>query len=89
MLDGATFGDVARMLVDAHGLDAADAVLVAERAFRGHDGVRPGLGRERVYLESLVLVRQHLARRPQDEDVLACGQVAVESCESLRAYVGG
>jgi hypothetical protein len=87
MLDGATFEDVARMLVDAHGLDAAEAVLIAERAFRGHDGVAPGLGRERVYLESLVLVRRHLAQRPQDEDVLACGQVAVEACEPLRDYV--
>ncbi len=88
MLDGATFDDVARMLVDAHGFDAAEAVLVAERAFRGHDGVRPGLGRERVYLEALVRIRRHLAERPQDEHVLAYGQVAVEACESLRSFVG-
>jgi hypothetical protein len=87
MLDGATFGEVARMLVDAHGLEAAEAVLVAERAFRGGDGVRPGLGRERVYLEALVRVRKHLAARPEDEEVLAGGQVAVGACEVLRPYV--
>jgi hypothetical protein len=87
MLDGASFGEVARTLVDAHGLDATDAVLVAERAFRGGDGARPGLGRERVYLEALVRVRTHLAARPEDEEVLACGQVAVGACEVLGPYV--
>jgi hypothetical protein len=86
MLGGATFDDVARMLVDAHGLDAADAVVIAERAFRGGNGVYPGLGRERVYLESLVLVRRHLARCPEDEAVLQCGQVALEACSVLRPY---
>jgi hypothetical protein len=72
------------LLVDAHGVDAGDAVLVAERAFRGSDGRRPGLGRERIYLEALVRVRSHLARCPEDEEVLACGQVAVDACEALR-----
>jgi hypothetical protein len=86
MLDGGTFAEVARMLVDAHGLDAADAVLVAERAFRGGDGVRAGLGRERIYLESLVWVDRHLAARPDDDAVMACGQVAVDAIDSLRPY---
>jgi hypothetical protein len=73
------------MLVDVHALDAPEAVIVAERAFRGGDGTRPGLGRERVYLEALVRVRSHLALRPRDEDVLARGQVAVGACDALRA----
>ena len=34
-----------------HGLSVRDAVLVAERAYRGGDGTTPGLGRERIYLE--------------------------------------
>jgi hypothetical protein len=72
MLDGASFEDVARAMVDVHAFDAGDAVIIAERAFRGGDGAGPGLGRERIYLESLVRVREHLARRPQDEAVLAC-----------------
>jgi len=67
-----------------HGLDAIDAVVVAERAFRGGDGSCPGLGRERVYLESLVRVRAHLDARPEDEAVLATGQVALEAIDALR-----
>jgi hypothetical protein len=86
MHDGASFGDVARKLVDAHGFDAADAVLVAERAFRGGDGVRAGLGRERVYLESFVRVRSVLAERPEDEAILSAGQVAIDAVEALRAF---
>lgn len=84
MFDGASFAEVARMLVDLHDLDEAEAIVVAERAFRGGDGLHPGLGRERIYLESLVRVRQHLELRPDDEDVLAAGQVAVDAVEPLR-----
>ena len=86
MRDGASFADVAFTLARVHGLDETDAVLAAERAFRGGDGSRPGLGRERVYLESFVRVRAHLARRPEDEDVLACGQVAVDAVDQLRRF---
>jgi hypothetical protein len=84
MLGGASFADVAAMLVEAHGFDAWDAVVIAERAFRGGDGTRPGLGRERVYLEALVRVRDHLARHPEDEAVLAAGQVAVDAVEGIK-----
>lgn len=89
MLEGASFADVASMLVEVHGLDDDDAVLVAERAFRGGDGVRPGLGRERVYLEAFVRVRDHLAAHPDDEAVLEVGQVAVGAAGTLRAFVAG
>jgi len=85
MLEGASFGDVAQALVDAHGLDAPEAVVVAERVFRGSDGTRPGLGRERIYLESLVRVRRHLDAHPGDEDVLAAGQVSVDAIDALRS----
>jgi hypothetical protein len=87
MLGGAAFPDVTGMLVGACGLEASEAVIVAERAFRGSDGSRAGLGRERIYLESLVRVREHLAARPQDDDVLAMGQIAVGSLETLRAHL--
>jgi hypothetical protein len=89
MLDGASFADVARTLVDAHGLETLDAVVIAERAFRGGDGTRPGLGRERVYLESFVRVRAHLAARPDDERIMAMGQVAVGAVDVLRAWLQG
>jgi len=87
MLEGASFADVTRELVDAHGVEAAEAVVVAERVFRGGDGTSPGLGRERVYLESLVRVRDHLEACPDDEHVLAAGQIAVDAIVALRPYV--
>ncbi len=87
MLAGASFADVASALTGEHGLEAADAIVVAERAFRGSHGERPGLGRERVYLESLVRVRAHLAARPEDDAVFASGQVAVEAIDALRPLV--
>jgi hypothetical protein len=86
MLEGATFAEVAAELTEAHGLDTTDAVVVAERVFRGSDGKRPGLGRERVYLDSLIRVRAHLAAHPRDEAVLASGQVSLDSVDTLRAY---
>jgi hypothetical protein len=85
MLAGASFAEAASMLIDAHGLDPEEAVVVAERVFRGGDGTGPGLGRERVYLESFERVRTHLAGHPADEDVLAAGQVAVDAVDGLRA----
>jgi hypothetical protein len=88
MLQGATFEDAVRAMVDLHGVDPTDGVLVGERVFRGGDGVRAGLGRERVYLESLVRVGEHLERRPQDEDVMASGQIAVDAIDTLRGFVG-
>lgn len=83
MLGGATFGEVATSLARDHGLGEVDAVVLAERAFRGGDGTRPGLGRERVYLESFVRVRAHLAARPGDEPVLASGQIALDAIDAL------
>jgi hypothetical protein len=85
MADGAAFADVAPALAREHGLEPLQAVVVAERVFRGSDGVRPGLGRERVYLEALVRVRAHLESRPDDEAVLATGQVSVDAAPALRA----
>jgi hypothetical protein len=87
MLDGASFADVAATLVDVHRLDPTDAVVVAERAFRGGDGTGPGLGRERVYLESFVRVRAHLTAHPDDESVMASGQIAVEAVETLNGWL--
>lgn len=86
MLAGASFADVARVLVEELGFEADEAVLIAERAFRGGDGEHPGLGRERVYLESLLRMRAHLERHPDDERVLECGQVAIDAVETLRPF---
>jgi hypothetical protein len=85
MLHGASFADTAMILKDAHGLDAADAVVVAERAFRGSDGTYAGLGRERVYIEGLLRVETHLEGHPDHEWVLEQGQVSIDAAEALRA----
>ena len=87
MAAGATFTDVTAGLVRDHAVEPLHAVLIAERAFRGTDGARPGLGRERVYLESFVRVGLRFAARPDDERVLAAGQIAVAAAPALRAFV--
>ncbi len=86
MLRGATFVDATRVLVVDHGIAARDAVLAAERAFRGGDGIHGGLGRERVYLEALLRVRARLATRPDDEPIVASGQVAIDAVDAIRAF---
>jgi hypothetical protein len=80
----ASFVECVRTLTREHGLSPREAVLVAERVYRGGDGERAGLGRERVYLAGYVRVRERLAAHPEDEEVLASGQVALEAVSVLR-----
>jgi hypothetical protein len=87
MRDGATFVDVVRTLARDRGVAVKEAVIASERAFRGGDGVRAGLGRERAYLESFARVRDRVAREPADEGVLASGQVSVEAAPVLRPWL--
>lgn len=87
MQDGATFVDVVRWLRSECGATTDDAVAVAVRAFRGADGVRPGLGRERVYLPNFLRVRAHLAAHPDDEAVLGSGQISIDAVPLLRGFV--
>ena len=87
MQEGATFVDVVRWLCRERGAASDEAVAIALRAFRGADGVHPGLGRERVYLPSFVRVRAHLAAHPDDEAVLASGQVSIDAVPLLRGFV--
>jgi hypothetical protein len=84
---GATFADALSALVKEHGLTPTEAVLVAERAFRGGDGTSPGLGRERIYLEAFLRVREHLAKKPTDEGILTSGQVSLDAISVLGPLV--
>jgi hypothetical protein len=84
MRSGATFVETARVLIRTHGVPSALAVLACERAYRGGDGVGGGLGRERVYLESWRRVRARLEARPEDEDFVSAGRVAVDAIDALR-----
>lgn len=68
-------------------MPAPDAVLVAERAFRGGDGVMAGLGRERIYLEAFLRVGEHLRRKPTDEGILTSGQVSLDAIAVLGPLV--
>ena len=84
MREGASFEEVFAQLTREHALDVEGALLLAERAFRGGDGRREGLGRERVYIESYVRVRAHLGRAPGDEPTLASGQLSLDAVPALR-----
>jgi len=84
---GARFHENVEALVKEHGLSVRDAVLVAERAYRGGDGTTAGLGRERIYLEAFLRVGEHLAKRPADEGFLTSGQVSVASIPTLAPFV--
>ena len=84
---GARFHENVTALVKEHGLSVRDAVLVAERAYRGGDGVAPGLGRERVYLEAYVRVSEHLAKRAIDEGILTSGQISVDAIPTIAPFV--
>lgn len=84
---GASFHDAASALVQEHGLDAREAVIVCERAFRGGDGTTPGLGRERIYLEAYLRVKEHLTAKAVDEVVLTSGQVSLAAIPVLAPYV--
>lgn len=86
MSEGQSFAEAARELT-RQGFDAPTTVRILERVYRGGDGEAPGLGRERVYLEAFVRVRAHLATRPEDEEVLLAGQIAVSRAGALRGLL--
>lgn len=84
---GARFYENVQALVKEHGLGAREAVVIAERAYRGGDGRTPGLGRERIYLEAFLRVGEHLAKRPTDEGILTSGQISVAAIPTLAPFV--
>lgn len=84
---GARFHENVRALVREHGLSIRDAVLVAERAYRGGDGTSPGLGRERIYLEAFLRVGEHLAKKPTDEGLLTSGQISIDAIPTIAPFV--
>lgn len=84
---GARFYENVNALVKEHGLTVREAVLVAERAYRGGDGTTPGLGRERIYLEAFLRVSEHLAKRATDEGILTSGQISLDSIPVIAPFV--
>ncbi|MGH7285853.1 MAG: tyrosine/phenylalanine carboxypeptidase domain-containing protein, partial [Polyangiaceae bacterium] len=86
MRGGADFGDVASLLIAEHTAPPEEAIVIAERIFRGSDGKRSGLGRESVYLESFVTIAETLKNKPDREIVLASGQVSAAAAGVLAPY---
>jgi hypothetical protein len=84
---GARFHENVEALVKEHGLTVREAVLVAERAYRGGDGTTPGLGRERIYLEAFIRVGDHLAEHPTHEGILTSGQISLEAISVVAPFV--
>ena len=87
MNDGADFAEVTRHLVSDLGAREEDAVLIGERVFRGSDGSKPGLGRERIYLEAYLEMEAAFGRDPSLEVVIAAGQVSLRAAPLLRDLV--
>jgi hypothetical protein len=84
---GARFHENVNALVKEHGLTVRDAVLVAERAYRGGDGTTPGLGRERIYLEAFIRVGEHLTKKPTDEGMMTSGQISIDAIPTIAPFV--
>jgi hypothetical protein len=84
---GASFAEACTQLIKTHGLGVRESVLLAERAYRGGDGSTPGLGRERIYLEAFLRVKEHLAAKATDEGILTSGLVSLDAIAALSPFV--
>ena len=88
MRSGASFIEVVRTLRGS-GATLSEALLCAERVYRGSTGTFAGLGRESVYLASFRRVRAHLRAHPEDEIVLGSGQIAVAEASRCGTQFAG
>ncbi|MCB9593837.1 MAG: DUF1704 domain-containing protein [Sandaracinaceae bacterium] len=78
MHHGAPFGDTARWLRREHGFGAADAVGIAERAYRGG-----GVARDVGYLVGWLTVRDALAAGQTSVDHMRAGRVGLDAARAL------
>ena len=76
---GATFADTARKLHGDEGFSAAEAVAIAERAYRGG-----GVARDVAYLLGWLRVHHALAAGEASLDELRCGRVSLSALPVLR-----
>ncbi|MEO8874759.1 MAG: tyrosine/phenylalanine carboxypeptidase domain-containing protein [Polyangiaceae bacterium] len=87
MRNGANFAEIVRILRVDYLCAVPLAIAIAERIFRGSNGVAPGLGRESIYLQSFIRVRDLFAAAPEAERVLHCGQVSVGAWSTLLPHI--
>ena len=76
---GAHFGETVRELVHDHGFRAADAVAIAERAWRGG-----GVARDIGYLRGFLRVRTAIESSAATLDELRSGRVGLADLEAMR-----
>jgi hypothetical protein len=86
MRNGADFSEIVALMKNDHDCSAEKSVRIAERIFRGSYGRTPGLGRESIYLDAFARVKNHLTRFPDDEKILASGQVSVDAIGVLTPH---
>lgn len=82
MHHGAPFGETARWLCREHGFSAADAIGVAERAYRGG-----GVARDVGYLHGWLRVRAALRQGAITIDDMRVGRVGLDAVRQLPALV--
>ncbi|MDH5492210.1 MAG: DUF1704 domain-containing protein, partial [Myxococcales bacterium] len=76
---GASFEELSRLLVDGHGFSAHEAVILAERAYRGG-----GAARDCVYLGGWQRVREAIAGGQIVLEDLWLGKVGIADAPSCR-----
>lgn len=77
---GATFADTARKLLRDEGFSPADAIAIAERAYRGG-----GVARDVAYLLGWLRVHHALREGQATLDELRCGRISLSALPALRA----
>jgi hypothetical protein len=77
---GASFGEVARRLAGSHGFGPEQAVIIAERVFRGG-----GVARDVAYLAGWLRVRHAIGCERASVDTLRSGRVGVDDVPTLQA----
>ncbi|HEY6880467.1 MAG TPA: tyrosine/phenylalanine carboxypeptidase domain-containing protein [Polyangiales bacterium] len=84
LYDGATFGEVARMLCDHHEFTPEAAIAIAERTFRGG-----GVARDAGYLAGFLRVRNAILGSEATLDELRRGRVSLRAVSALRGLEQG
>lgn len=84
LYDGASFGEIARMLCDRHDFAPAAAVAIAERTFRGG-----GVARDAGYLAGFLRVRSAIKSGDCTLDELRRGRVSLRWVRALRELEAG
>jgi hypothetical protein len=84
LYEGASFGEIARLLVDEHGFAHAAAVAIAERTFRGG-----GVARDSGYLAGFLRIRAAIKNGEATLDELRRGRVSLGAVAALRELEAG